>query len=251
MPQLPPHPWGGWNPGPEQRRETLQGYFTTITAMDRGIGRVLDKLAALGAAGDTLVVFCSDNGFNMGHHGILGKGNGTFPLNMFEESVKVPFIARWPGRIPAGKTSGALASQYDFMPTLLDLLGIENPAAAGLPGRSFARALRGETDEAGGAVVVFDEYGPVRMIRDREWKYVHRYPNGPHELYWLARDPGETRNLIDDRQHAAQLDKMRLDLEQWFLRYAAPERDGARQPVSGKGQLDIVGPAGQGRRAFE
>jgi len=88
------------------------------------------------------------------------------------------------------------------------------------------------------------------MIRDREWKYVHRFPYGPHELYHLAADPGERRNLVDDKQHASVLARMRAKLEEWFLRYVDPARDGARQPVTGRGQIDLVGPKGGGREAF-
>jgi arylsulfatase A-like enzyme len=218
--------------------------------MDSNVARILAVLDELGLRENTIVVFLADNGFNVGHHGIFGKGNGSFPLNMYEESVKVPFIVSHPGRVPAGRVDSGLVSQYDFMPTILDYLGIDNPEAGRLPGRSFAAALRGEADAGAEEVVVFDEYGPVRMIRDREWKYVHRFPYGPHELYHLAADPGEKTNLVEDDGHAAVVTEMRGRLEEWFLRYVDPARDGARQPVTGKGQIDLVGPAGGGRKAF-
>ncbi len=82
---------------------------------------------------------------NMGHHGVFGKGNATFPLNMFEESVKVPCIFSQPGTIPAGQVNKALLSQYDFMPTLLDYLGIKPPEDGYLCGKSFADILRGNS----------------------------------------------------------------------------------------------------------
>lgn len=249
LPVLPPHPWFGWDPTPEQRHETVQGYFTTITAMDAGIARILDKLDAMGIADNTLVFFTSDNGYNMGHHGVHGKGNGTFPLNMFEESVKVPFIARCPGRIPGGALNTDLVSHYDFMPTILDYLGLNNPLADRLPGRSFADILHG-SDGGHDAIVVCDEYGPVRMIRDRQWKYVHRYPYGPHELYHLAEDPCESNNLVDDPRRREDLERLRGRLDEWFLRYTDPTRDGARLAVTGWGQIDIVGPKNRGRPAF-
>jgi choline-sulfatase len=250
IPVLPPHPWGGWDPTPQKRRETLEGYFTAITAMDRNVSRLLDRLDALGIADDTIVFFTSDNGYNMGHHGIHGKGNGTFPVNMFEESVKVPFIARYPGYVPAGTVNHDLVSHYDFMPTLLELLGIENPMADSLPGRSFCGLLRGE--EGGhDALVVCDEYGPVRMIRERRWKYVHRYPYGPHELYDLQDDPAESTNLLEDTQHGATLARLRANLEEWFLHYVDPDIDGARLPVTGKGQINYAGRKNHGASAFE
>lgn len=241
LPVLPPHPWGGWDPTPQQRREVIQGYFTTISAMDAGIGRLLDRLDTLGIADNTLVFFTSDNGYNLGHHGVNGKGNGTHPLNMFEESVKVPFIARCSGRFPAGVVNEDLLSHYDFLPTILDYVGIENPIEGALPGRSFAHVLKGEEGDCGHeAVVVCDEYGPVRMVREREWKYVHRYPDGPHELYCLAEDPSEMVNLVNDAQQTGRVTDMRNRLDHWFSQYSDPAWDEALEAVSGKGQTGLT-----------
>ena len=97
-----------------------------------------------------------------------------------------------------------LLSHYDVLPTLLDTLGLPNPQAETLPGRSFAPLLRGESLSGREHVIVFDEYGPVRMIRSRDWKYIHRYPYGPHEFYDLTNDPDEAHNLIDSPEHQAR-----------------------------------------------
>jgi choline-sulfatase len=250
IPREEPHPWHGWNPTPEQRQEALQGYFAAVTGMDNAIARVLARLEALGLRQDTIVVFMADNGFNLGHHGIRGKGNGTQPMNMYEESVMVPFIVSCPGRVPQGSVEHGLYSQYDFMPTILDFLDVPQSAAPRLPGRSFAGVLRGQEDAGGERVVVFDEYGPARMIRDHQWKYVHRYVDGPHELYDLQADPGERVNLADEARCAATVAHMRGQLEEWFDQYADPDRDGALLPVTGSGQIDRVGAAGGGRTAF-
>jgi arylsulfatase A-like enzyme len=252
-PRLPMHPWQV-NSAPcgfteDSRRAILSGYYAAISAMDAGIGRILDWLEREGMRGDTLVVFMSDNGMNMGHHGLFGKGNATFPMNMFDTSVKVPMLVSQPGRVPAGLRNADLLSQYDFMPTVLEWAGVANPAAAGLPGRSFAPILRGESVGAR-PVVVFDEYGPVRMIRDGGWKYVHRYPYGPHELYDLASDPDEAVNLVQRPECRDRVRSMRDELERWFERYVDPARDGAREGVTGKGQLCLCGPAARGRAAY-
>ena len=199
---------------------------------------------------NTLVIFTSDNGMNMGHHGIWGKGNGTFPQNMYDTSVKVPALVARPGHVPGGVVDAHLLSHYDIFPTLLDYLGFENPDAEALPGRSFAPLLRGETLPPRENVVVFDEYGPVRMIRNRAWKYVHRYPYGPNELYDLVNDPDEERNLIDDAAQQARVVEMKAQLEAWFVRYTDPRLDGTKEPVTGKGQIDLAGVAGEGRSAF-
>ena len=234
----------------ETRREALSGYFAATTAMDANVGRLLDWLEDNGLREQTLVVFTSDNGMNMGHHGIYGKGNGTFPPNMFDTSVKVPMIVSHPGRVPQGKITLSLHSHYDIMPTLLDYLDVENPKADDLPGRSFAALLEGRASKGDEQVVVFDEYGPTRMIRTAAWKYIHRYPYGPCELYDLVNDVGERRNLLDENRAQSVREWLQGDLEAWFARYADPDRDGTREAVMGRGQLDIVGPAAKGRKRF-
>ncbi|WP_147915683.1 sulfatase [Ruania zhangjianzhongii] len=262
-PQEPRHPWAPAHPieldNSEQNastdrpvvtvRDELQGYFAAVTALDRQVGRLRADLHELGLEEDTLVIFTSDNGFNCGHHGIWGKGNATFPQNMYDTSVKVPFVATLPGRIPAGHVVEEMLSGYDVMPTVLDLVGLGHEVPADLPGRSFRTALEGGAALTDRPVVIFDEFGPTRMIRNRRWKYVHRYPYGPHELYDLQHDPGERVNLLADQrvwdpagdhrdEQAAQL---RRQLEEWFDRYTDPKRDGRTQAITGRGQVDIVG----------
>src|SRR5688500_19669839 len=85
-------------------------------------------------------------------------------------------------------------------------------------------------------VVVYDEYGPVRMLRTREWKYVHRYPNGPHELYDLARDAGERHNVVDETRCRPIVAQMRERMQAWFARYADAAVDGAHKRITGCGQ---------------
>ena len=252
-PQEPIHPWQ-INSAPrgegERRRELLTGYYAAITGVDFSLGRLLQRLEEMGVRQNTLVIFTSDNGMNMGHHGIWGKGNGTFPFNMYDTSVKVPFLVSPPGWDHPTRC-GELVSQYDFLPTLLDYLGIPNPLAESLPGRSFAPLLRGEPlPEGSESVVVFDEYGPVRMIRTRHWKYVHRYPYGPNELYDLVNDPEEQVNRIAEPALQKTREDLKAELDDWFLRYADPAVDGTREAVTGKGQLELAGVWGRGQTAY-
>ncbi len=248
------HPWQ-INSAPRgtgaRRRELLSGYYAAITGVDRGVGQLLDKLREMGVLDNTLFIFSGDNGMNMGHHGIWGKGNGTFPLNMYDTSVKVPMIMSRPGHVSQGVVDETLLSAYDIMPTLLDYADVVAADSWVLPGRSFAQLLRGGPLPEREHVVVFDEYGPVRMIRSAEWKYVHRYPYGPNELYDLRRDPEEIENLVDHPMLAARVAEMKAQLDDWFLRYADPALDGTREAVTGKGQIDLAGTAGEGRRAYE
>ena len=238
-------------------REFLKGYFAAVTAMDAGVGRVVERIATHGLAGSTLIVFMSDNGFNCGQHGIWGKGNATFPANLYDTSIKVPAIFSQPGRLPQGAVRDELVSGYDLMPTVLDYLGLPLPPGD-LPGRSFVPLLKGQGQAPHDRMVVYDECGPARMIRPREWKYAHRYPYGPHELYDLANDPKERINLLADerlfrlsesrkRQLAQEL---KGQLDEWLARYANPLLDGRYEAVTRRGQLNLAGPAGRGAQAF-
>ncbi|MCY3800915.1 MAG: sulfatase-like hydrolase/transferase [Chloroflexi bacterium] len=244
-PQEPRHPWAiSLTDQCLGDREMLKGYFAAVTAMDADVGRILDKLDELGISESTLVVFTSDNGFSCGHHGFWGKGNGTWPLNMYENSIKVPFIASHPGVIPEGAVESALVSACDFMPTLLDYLGLPLPESVNLPGESFSCLLRRNGGSGRESVVIYDEYGSTRMIRTHDWKYVHRYPDGPNELFDLTNDPDERRNLIDEPGQAARVAEMKGRLEEWFDAYAVPDMDGRGRGVQGGGQLTRLGAPG-------
>lgn len=233
----------------EVRKSLLRGYYAAITAMDADVGRLLDKLEALGIAEDTIVMFMADNGMNMGHHGIWGKGNGTFPFNMYDTAVKVPFLVSWPGHYPSGVVCRRMCSQYDFFQTLLDMVGIRRQLPDGLPGRSFADVFDGNTEKAG-AVVVYDEYGPTRMIRTEEWKYICHSPYGPDELYHLSEDPEENNNLSADPEYAALINRMYIQLTRWFYTYADPAMDASREGVTGYGQLCRPGIYADRRNVF-
>lgn len=240
-------------------RDLLSGYYAAVQGVDDGVGRVIAKLEERGIRDNTLIIFTSDNGFSCGQHGIWGKGNATMPLNLFDTAVKVPCIFSLPGRVKSGMVSDSLLSAYDFMPTLLDVAGIENPEADRLPGRSFWPLLtEGKEETYHEAVTVFDEYGPNRMIRTKEWKYIHRYPYGPHELYDLVHDSAEQFNLIAENRFfhygpefiAQKQAEMKALLDAWFLQYVIPEIDGSKEPICGRGQLCKLGKASEGALTF-
>ncbi len=245
-PREPFHPLATYKFDEANFRQCLIGYFAAVTAMDAGVGRLLACLDELGLRDNTLVFFVSDNGFNCGHHGIWGKGNGTLVPNMFDTSVKVPAIASHPGVIPSGVVSDAMVSGYDFMPTLLDYVGVAVPEDPDLPGTSRASALLGESYDSDGEIVVFDEYGPVRMIRTPEWKYVHRYGSFDHELYDIHGDPDERRNLIEEGSAQSTVSDLRGRLERWFGRYVDPSVDALAERVCGAGQIGLSGRRGKG-----
>ena len=178
--------------------ECIKGYYAAVTGVDRGVGRIMEQLRVLGIDDNTVVIYTADNGFNCGHHGIWGKGNGTFPMNMYDTSIRVPMIIWHPDRIKAKTVIDHMLSAYDVRPTLLDYIGVPVSDGPTLPGSSFLDILLGKEEEKDSdcMVVVFDEYGPVRMIRTEIDKYVCRYPYGPDEYYDLIHDPEEKNNLI-------------------------------------------------------
>jgi len=159
---------------------------------------------------------------------------------MYDTSVKVPCIVSQPQRIPAGRVSDTLVSGYEVFPTLLEYAGVSHVPAGRKTGRSFRRILEGTATGDDAPIVVYDEYGPVRMVRTRDWKYVHRYPDGPHELFELLANPGERRNAVADVKTAATVAGLRAQLEDWFDAYADPLRDGVDKGVTGCGQLGLV-----------
>ena len=225
----------------EDRKELLSGYFAAITAMDSNIGRLIDWLEANDLRESTLIIFTSDNGMNMGHHGIWGKGNGTYPPNMFDTSVKVPTLLSMPGRVTTGEVSSDLLSHYDLMPTILEFAGVSpSEKLEDRPGASFVSSVTGQPRQTPKPVVVHDEYGQTRMIRTASKKYVHRYPSGPNEFWDLDNDPEETVNQIDNPVFSKEISKLRSQLEKWFKLYTEPDRDGSRQNGKGRGQVGLI-----------
>jgi len=219
-PDTPPHPWQ--NPGLASHHGDDQaklGYSALITAADANMKRVLDKLEQMGAAEDTLVIFTGDQGWNAGHHGVWGKGNGTYPFNMYEESIGVPMIWSHPGRIAAGRVESAMVSHYDFLPTLLDYLDVPYSPQGFRAGQSYAPLLRGKRMKDRGRL--FFEYGPVRAVRTESMKLIRR-ATGEDELFDLVRDPGEAVNRWGDPAYAGRRAALDASLSDFFRRAGAP-----------------------------
>lgn len=224
FPDAPASPWQ--NPGLAGMHGKLApklAYSALVTGADANAGRIVKRLEELGLREDTLVVFTADQGWNAGHHGVWGKGNGTIPFNMYEESLRVPMIWNHPGRIPAGKTAAPLVSSYDYFPSILEYLGIEAPPDPRRVGRSYAGFLRGRAPAWRDRL--YFEYAYVRGLRTRNLKYVERAEGWPSELFDLEADPGESRNVVDRAEYRAQRESLRRELADWFAARGAPPLD--------------------------
>jgi arylsulfatase A-like enzyme len=215
------HPWQNEGLAKNHRNEaSMHAYSALITGVDHNVGRVLKKLEEMGQRENTLVIFTADQGWNAGHHGMWGKGNGTVPFNMYEESLRVPMIWNHPGRIKPGQRLDPMISSYDFFPTILDYLGVTAAPDKRRVGRSFAAFLRGQKPQWRSRL--FFEYAYVRAIRTENLKYIERTKEWPSEMFDLEADPGESRNVIDDPRHAKQRDALREELHRFFTGAGAP-----------------------------
>lgn len=226
----------------ERRRFLLKGYYAAITAVDEGVGKILDALRRNGLDKNTVVIFSGDNGMNLGQHGIWGKGNGTYPMNMYDTSVKVPFFVWGPGIVRSGATVDNLISHCDLLPTLREYLGQESPdpKEAKLPGESFLDELTAGRGPVDRKICILDEYGPVRMIRSRRYKLVHEGIRGGHQLYDLEKDPGEEFNLFSDPEYAGIRDELYRELNEAFRDYSVDRFDGSKTSPTGSGQMGPI-----------
>lgn len=211
---------------PDDPREALAQYYASVSMIDEGVGRLLDELDAQQLRGETLIVYTSDHGLNLGHHGIWGKGNGSQPLNMLEESIRVPLILNQPGVITGRTRRSEFVTHCDLHQTLLDVAGAAPTDGADSPGRSYKPILLGAP---GGdwQNVYFGEYGTTRAIRDRRYKLVQRGDHGDL-LHDLSTDPRETVNLIDEAASRPAIDHLRAQLDAFFACYEVAEHCGLR-----------------------
>ena len=202
------------------KRESKLAYSALVSGVDRNVGRVLDKLDQLGVRDNTLVIFTADQGWNAGHHGVWGKGNGTVPYNMYEESIRVPLIWNHPGAIST-QTVDAMVSSYDFYPDHpRPPRPPRRPPTAAVSGASYAPFLRGRTPRW--RTRLFFEYSYVRSIRTQNLKYIERADGYPSEFYDLEADPRETRNAIADAAHSTQVRSLQAELTKFFRDAGAP-----------------------------
>lgn len=238
IPPYTPHPWhsneglaDGFNPTPEELRSRYQGYYAAVHEIDTQIGRIVEKLAQMGQLDNTIILYTSDHGCALGHHGFWGKGNSTRPFNMYETSLRVPLIIRGTEHVGQGQTIERCVDHYDTFQTICDWAGIdvkqEQLRQRAYPGSSYAALARGEEIPAW-RDTRYGEYGDLRMIRTPTHKFVKRYPHGPHDLFDLVNDPDETLNRaawLDDLPTQQQLE---AELEGWYVKHEESSKSGLK-----------------------
>jgi len=187
----------GYLPHPKPRA----AYAAMVTRMDREIGSILNLLDDLGLAEDTLVLFTSDNGptFNGGTDSEFfesAAGLRGLKTELYEGGIRVPLVARWPGRIPPGSVSDLPSAFWDFLPTFAELTG--QTALGPTDGVSILPTLDGRTEDQEDREYLYWEFQGRQAVRMGNWKAYRRAADGDFELYDLEGDRGETVNMASE-----------------------------------------------------
>lgn len=218
----------------EKVKRRMKEYLASVTGVDRNIGRVLQLLSELGIDTNTIIIFSSDHGYNMGHNGIEHKGNGHWITktkhpatvniaensrpNLYDHSLRTPAIIRWPGFSGKGIVRTETISNLDWYPTIVEMAGASIPSNKIIRGRSIVPLLNGNAAK-GWNNNWYAEYSmfqysraDMRTYRTKEWKLVRDFLNpGRDELYHIATDPEEANNLIEVKKEKYRRVKRKLN----------------------------------------
>ncbi|WP_282940855.1 sulfatase-like hydrolase/transferase [Paenibacillus sp. RC67] len=183
----------------QEQRRNMATYYGMVSLMDKYIGSILDKLEVLGLADNTIVVFTTDHGHMFGHHGMHFKGGFHY-----EDLIKLPFIVRYPGKVPAGHTSSAMQSLVDLAPTFLAFCGIPVPHA--MTGVDQSAVWLGELSAARDHVLCEFHHEPTtihqKTLVTERYKITIYYNQTYGEIFDLIEDPQELYNRWDDPRFA-------------------------------------------------
>jgi len=195
----------------------LHDYLACVKSVDEGVGKVLDALDRDGLSDNTIVIYASDQGFFLGEHGWFDK------RWIFEESLRTPFLVRWPGVVKAGATNDRMVSLLDVAQTLLDVAGV--PAPERMQGRSLVPLLKGQlpADWRTAFYYQYVEYPSPHRVRPHEgvitdrYKLVHYFGIGGagadySELFDRVSDPAEMTSVFGDSAYAAARTALTADL---------------------------------------
>jgi choline-sulfatase len=208
-------------------KRMMREYLAAVHSVDRNVGRLMALLADLGLDKNTIVVYTSDNGFNIGHHGIWHKGNGRWILtdnrdgprpNLYDNSLRLPGIIRWPGVVPPGSAYHQTLTCMDWYPTLCAAAGAGGPDK-GVRGRDMRGVFENRSEQWDNDL--FAQYdmwdwhqtgASLRTYRTPQWKLVRDLKGTvPDELYYLYDDPLECQNIIDVNESQVQKHRVMLN----------------------------------------
>ena len=198
-------------------QEYMKEYLRCVKAVDDSVGRILDYLKAEGLEENTVVIYASDQGFFNGEHGWFDK------RWIYEESIHMPLIVRWPGVIKPGSRPAPLVQNIDYAATFVELAGGKIPD--GLHGRSLVPILRGETPADWRKSLYYHYYDPGHGVtkhygvRTDRFTLVNFYPVKEWELYDNEKDPLQLHSVHDNPAYAQTLAELKAELERLRQRY--------------------------------
>ena len=204
-----------WGMNENLQRRTISSYMASVRFMDQQVGRILDALDRLKLRNETIVIFISDHGYNLGEHDCWSK------QSLWEGSVRVPLIISVPGtdyEKSYGSSSESIAELIDLYPTLTDLCGYSDKQPEILQGKSLVKFLSGNKQENSETYAYTVSYqGKDGSIRTNRWRYTRwgaNTENNNEELYDHENDPEENVNLADSLDYQNILNQMRLKFEE-------------------------------------
>jgi len=205
-------------------RRYMRNYLATVRAVDDSVGRLLKYLDDSGLADNTVVIYSSDQGFYLGEHGWYDK------RWMFEESLQMPFVIRWPGTIKAGTQSTELIQNIDYAPTFLDMAQAKTPAE--VQGESLMPLLRGESaDWRKSIYYAYYEIGEHAVpqhfgVRTSRHKLIYFPATDEWNLFDLVNDPQEMRSVHADANYQETFKSMQQEYRRVRQQYQAPPHPG-------------------------
>lgn len=222
----------------------MQDYLACVQSVDDNVGRLLDWLDDNGLRENTIVIYTSDQGFFLGEHGLYDK------RFMYEESLRMPFLVRWPAAIKPGSTADAIAINTDLAPTLLDAAGVEVPSD--MQGRSLLPLFRGERPSDWRTAMYYRYYHDPGHhntwahygIRTETHKLIYFWKKDAWECFDLTKDPHELVNIYADPAQQKVVAQLKNDLARLKKELKDDDQFADQQPPPG-----VDGPAGEGGKA--
>jgi arylsulfatase A-like enzyme len=211
----------------------MRDYLACVQSVDDNVGRLLDFLRESGLERDTIVVYTSDQGFFLGDHGLYDK------RFMYEESLRMPVLVRWPSVVRAGSRARALALNVDFAPTFLEAAGVKVPAS--MQGRSLVPLLRGEAPADWRTAIYYRYYHDPGHhdtrahygVRTATHKLICYWKKDQWELFDLRKDPAELLNLYGRPGQEAITAELRATLARLRTELQDDDRFADEQPPAG------------------
>lgn len=214
----------------------VKNYLRCVRGVDESVGTIMQTLEDLGLSDNTVVVYSSDQGFYIGDHGWYDK------RWMYEESLKMPLIVKWPGVTEAGAVNNDLVQNLDYAETFLEMAGAAIPDD--MQGKSLVPLLAGNTPDDWRESIYYHyyEYPSVHMVprhygvRNHRYKLMHFYQFGEWEFYDLETDPDELQNLYENPDYADEIAAMKVELERLRTHYQ-DDSDVAELPAEKQQEL--------------